>query len=105
MRKVTLIPGDGVGPELSDAMRRCVDATGVGIEWEVLDAGEGVMKKEGTPLPEAVLNSIRKNRIAIKGPITTPIGSGFRSVNVAPRKIFSKIAFIYAYYLGFKTKV
>jgi isocitrate dehydrogenase (NAD+) len=86
MRKVTLIPGDGVGPELSDAMRRCVDATGAGIEWEVMDAGEGVMKKEGTPLPEAVLNSIRKNRIAIKGPITTPIGTGFRSVNVALRK-------------------
>jgi len=84
--KVTLIPGDGVGPELAEAMRRCVDATGVAISWEVMQAGEAVMEKEGTPLPEAVLNSIRKNRVAIKGPITTPVGKGFRSVNVALRK-------------------
>ncbi|MFT5206518.1 MAG: isocitrate dehydrogenase (NAD+) [Candidatus Omnitrophota bacterium] len=83
---VTLIPGDGVGPELSEAMRRCVDATGVSIDWEVMNAGEAVMEKEGTPMPEAVLNSIRKNKVAIKGPITTPVGKGFRSVNVALRK-------------------
>lgn len=84
--KVTLIPGDGVGPELSEAMRRCVDATGVDIDWEIMDAGEGVMEKEGTPLPDKVLDSIKANKIAIKGPVTTPVGTGFRSINVALRK-------------------
>jgi len=83
---VTLIPGDGIGPEVAQAMRRVVDATGVPIEWEVHDAGEGVIEKYGTPLPEHVLESIRRNRVGIKGPITTPVGRGFRSVNVAIRK-------------------
>lgn len=83
---VTLIPGDGIGPEITDAMRRVVDATGVDIEWEVAEAGTAVMDQYGTPLPEHVLDSIRKNRVAIKGPITTPVGTGFRSVNVAIRK-------------------
>jgi isocitrate dehydrogenase (NAD+) len=83
---VTLIPGDGIGPELTSAMRRVVEAAGVDIEWEVAEAGAGVVEKYGTPLPEAVLTSIRKNKVAIKGPITTPIGTGFRSVNVAIRK-------------------
>ena len=91
-RKVTLIPGDGVGPELAEAMRRCVDATGVDIDWEVMHAGEAVMEKEGTPLPESVLDSIRKNKVAIKGPITTPVGKGFRSVNVALRKALNLYA-------------
>ena len=83
---VTLIPGDGIGPELTTAMTRVVEATGVDIEWEIAEAGAGVMEKYGTPLPEHVLDSIRKNKVAIKGPITTPIGTGFRSVNVSIRK-------------------
>jgi isocitrate dehydrogenase (NAD+) len=84
--KVTLIPGDGIGPELAEATRRVLDASGVEFEWEVMDAGEAVMAKEGTPLPQAVLDSILRNKIAIKGPITTPVGVGFRSVNVALRQ-------------------
>ncbi|MEA5076124.1 MAG: isocitrate/isopropylmalate dehydrogenase family protein [Coriobacteriia bacterium] len=83
---VTLIPGDGIGPELTTAMTRVVEATGVDIEWEIAEAGAGVMDKYGTPLPEHVLDSIRKNKVAIKGPITTPVGTGFRSVNVSIRK-------------------
>jgi isocitrate dehydrogenase (NAD+) len=83
---VTLIPGDGIGPEITTAMRRVVEATGVDIEWELADAGEHVMEEHGTPLPTHVLDSIRKNKVAIKGPITTPVGTGFRSVNVAIRK-------------------
>src|SRR5256712_5146474 len=83
---VTLIPGDGIGPELAEATRRVLDASGAGFEWEVVDAGEAVIDRYGTPLPEHVLESIRRNKVAIKGPITTPIGSGFRSVNVALRK-------------------
>jgi len=83
---VTLIPGDGIGPELTTAMCRVVEATGVDIAWEVAEAGAGVVEKHGTPLPEHVLDSIRKNKVAIKGPITTPVGGGFRSVNVAIRK-------------------
>ncbi len=85
-RKVTLIPGDGIGPEVSLAAQRCIEATGVAIDWETVHAGSDVMEKMGTPLPDDVLESIRKNKIAIKGPITTPVGSGFRSVNVALRK-------------------
>ena len=84
--QVTLIPGDGIGPEVSLATQRCVEATGVAIEWETVQAGSEVMEKKGTPLPEEVLESIRRNKVAIKGPVTTPIGSGFRSVNVALRK-------------------
>ena len=84
--RVTLIPGDGVGPELAEATRRVVDASGAKIEWEVQEAGLAVMEAEGTPLPERVLESIRRNKVAIKGPITTPRGGGFRSVNVALRK-------------------
>ena len=84
---VTLIPGDGIGPEITTAMRRVVDATGVDIEWEIADAGEHVMAEFGTPLPEHVIESVRKNKVAIKGPVTTPVGTGFRSVNVALRKI------------------
>lgn len=86
MYRVTLIPGDGIGPEISDAAMKVINASGVDIEWEIVEAGEKVMDKEGTPLPEYVLESIRKNKVALKGPITTPIGTGFRSVNVALRK-------------------
>jgi isocitrate dehydrogenase (NAD+) len=83
---VTLIPGDGIGPEVTDAARRVADATGVRFDWEVVDAGEKTIRSQGTPLPDSVLDSIRKNRLALKGPITTPIGGGFRSVNVALRQ-------------------
>lgn len=83
---VTLIYGDGVGPEVMTAARRCVEATGVKIKWEVVEAGAEVIPKYGTPLPDKVLESIRRNGVAFKGPITTPVGSGFRSVNVALRK-------------------
>ncbi|MCL4078684.1 isocitrate/isopropylmalate dehydrogenase family protein [Coriobacteriia bacterium Es71-Z0120] len=83
---VTLIPGDGIGPEITHAMTRVVEAAGVDIEWERVDAGAEVMDRYGTPLPDHVLESIRRNKVAIKGPITTPVGTGFRSVNVALRK-------------------
>ena len=85
MKTVGLILGDGIGPEVATAARRCLDATGVKIQWDILEAGEGVMAKHGSPLPEAVLASIRRNKVALKGPITTPIGTGIRSVNVALR--------------------
>jgi isocitrate dehydrogenase (NAD+) len=84
--RVTLIPGDGTGPEIADATRRVLEATGVRFDWDVQDAGVGVMEEYGTPLPDHVLESIRANKVAIKGPITTPVGTGFRSVNVALRK-------------------
>ncbi|MCM8790130.1 MAG: isocitrate/isopropylmalate dehydrogenase family protein [Candidatus Omnitrophica bacterium] len=84
--RVTLIPGDGTGPELVEAARRCVDALGVGIEWETVEAGECAIEKYKTPLPDYALESIRRNGVALKGPITTPVGTGFRSVNVEFRK-------------------
>jgi isocitrate dehydrogenase (NAD+) len=83
---ITLIPGDGVGPEVTEATRRVLEATGVAFNWEVAHAGAEVLKECGTPLPDSVLASIRKNRVALKGPVTTPVGTGFRSVNVALRK-------------------
>ncbi|MDQ3509128.1 MAG: isocitrate/isopropylmalate dehydrogenase family protein [Actinomycetota bacterium] len=83
---VTLIPGDGIGPDLTDSVKTVIEALDVDIEWEIAEAGETVMEKEGTPLPESVLDSIRKNKVALKGPLTTPVGTGFRSVNVALRK-------------------
>ncbi len=83
---VTFIPGDGIGPEVADAARRCVEATGVDIAFEEVNAGTDALKKTGKVLPDNVLDSINKNKVAIKGPITTPVGSGFRSVNVALRK-------------------
>ena len=86
VHRVTFIPGDGVGPELSEATRRVLEATGVQFDWDVQEAGADVIDRFGTPLPEPVLESIRANGVAIKGPLTTPIGTGFRSVNVALRK-------------------
>jgi isocitrate dehydrogenase (NAD+) len=83
---VTLIPGDGIGPELAEAATHVLEATGIGFEWDVQQAGEATIAAEGTPLPDRVLASIRANGIAIKGPITTPVGSGFRSVNVGLRQ-------------------
>src|ERR671930_1568056 len=84
--RVTFIPGDGVGPELSEATRRVLEATGVPFEWDIQEAGADVMDRFGTPLPDQVLESIKTNGAAIKGPITTPVGTGFRSVNVSLRK-------------------
>ena len=84
--RVTLIPGDGIGPEVAEAARAVVDATGVEVEWDVQEAGAASLEREGTPLPERVLDSVRRSRTALKGPITTPVGSGFRSVNVALRQ-------------------
>ena len=83
---VTLIPGDGTGPELVEATRRVLEATGVEFQWDVQPAGEDVYAEEGTPFPDRTLESIRRNRVGIKGPTTTPVGSGFRSVNVLLRK-------------------
>ncbi len=86
MYNITLIPGDGIGPEISEAMIKVVEATGVKINWEIQNAGEEVYFKEGDPLPYRVIESIKKNKVAIKGPITTPVGTGFRSVNVSLRQ-------------------
>ncbi len=83
---VTLIPGDGIGPELTDATVTVLEATGIPFEWKRVDAGESQIAAHGTPLPESVLDSIRETRVALKGPITTPIGEGFRSVNVTLRQ-------------------
>lgn len=84
--RVTLIPGDGTGPEVIEATRRILEATGISFDWDIQRAGASVMEEFGTPLPEIVLDSIRSTGVALKGPITTPVGSGFRSVNVAIRK-------------------
>lgn len=89
---VVLIPGDGIGPEITDAMRRVVAAAGVDIAWQVVDAGAAVMDTYGTPLPEHVLDAVRAVGVAIKGPVTTPVGTGFRSVNVALRQTFDLYA-------------
>lgn len=86
MHTVTLIPGDGIGPEISEATKHVIEATGVPIKWDVQEAGQEVFEKEGTPLPQRVIDSIKKNKVAIKGPITTPVGTGFRSVNVTLRQ-------------------
>jgi isocitrate dehydrogenase (NAD+) len=86
MPTITLIPGDGIGPEVSDAARRVVDALGAGVEWEIHEAGILSLDRFGTPLPSHVLESIRRNKVALKGPVTTPVGTGFRSINVALRK-------------------
>lgn len=90
--RVTLIPGDGIGPELAEATRRVLDATGVGFEWDVQQVGAEVIAAEGTPLPQRAIDSIQRNKVAIKGPITTPVGSGFRSVNVGLRKALNLYA-------------
>ncbi len=83
---VTLIPGDGIGPETSAAMQRVVEASGAEIDWEIAEAGAHCLETEGTPLPDSTIEAVKKNKVAIKGPITTPVGTGFRSVNVALRK-------------------
>ncbi|MGN0930903.1 MAG: isocitrate/isopropylmalate dehydrogenase family protein [Thermoguttaceae bacterium] len=83
---VTLITGDGTGPELAEAARKCIDATGVQINWDVQEAGVDVMERTGNPLPASVLESVRRTRVALKAPITTPVGTGFRSINVHLRQ-------------------
>src|SRR5262245_51232969 len=92
--EVTLITGDGTGPELAEAARRCIDATGVTINWDVQEAGGDVMARTGTPLPDALLASIKRTKCALKSPITTPVGTGFRSVNVYLRQAFGLFACI-----------
>jgi len=90
--RITLIRGDGVGPELAEAAKRCIDALGIGLAWDVVDAGSEVMEREGTPLPDRVMASVKKNTVALKAPITTPLGSGFRSVNVRLRQVLDLYA-------------
>jgi isocitrate dehydrogenase (NAD+) len=105
-RQITLIRGDGTGPELAEAARRCVDATGVQIDWDVQEAGVDALNHCGTPLPEATLESIRRTRCALKAPITTPVGSGFRSINVHLRHEFDLFACVRPckHYHGVRTK-
>lgn len=86
MKKVTLIPGDGIGPEISESVKEIIKAAGADIDWDIQTAGAQVAEKEGSPLPQRVIESIKKNKVALKAPVTTPIGKGFRSVNVALRK-------------------
>ena len=86
MQKVTLIPGDGIGPEITNSVTEILEAAGAEIEWEVQTAGADVAETEGSPLPDRVIESIKRNKVALKAPVTTPIGKGFRSVNVALRK-------------------
>lgn len=103
---VTLIRGDGTGPELVAAAKKVLDATGVEFNWDIVEAGVDIMETAGTPLPPNVVESIRKNKVALKGPITTPIGTGFRSVNVALRKELDLYACIRPckYYPGIRSK-
>jgi isocitrate dehydrogenase (NAD+) len=103
---ITLIPGDGVGPEITDAVTKVLEATGIQFDWDVQNAGEDVYHQEGTPLPDRVLESIKKNKVAIKGPITTPVGTGFRSVNVTLRQSLDLYSCLRPCksYLGAKTR-
>jgi isocitrate dehydrogenase (NAD+) len=105
VHEVTLITGDGVGPELAQAARLCVDATGVKINWDVQEAGVDVMARCGTPLPDAVIQSVRRTRCALKAPITTPVGTGFRSINVFLRQELGLYACVRPckYYPGVRT--
>ncbi len=106
MHKITLIPGDGIGPEVTQAAVRCIEATGVDIVWDEVIAGEGAIDKYGTPLPDSIIESIKKNKVAIKGPIITPVGSGFRSVNVGLRTALDLYACLRPckYYEGVQSK-
>lgn len=91
-KKITLIPGDGIGPEVISAARKVIEASGVDVEWEVVEAGAAVIDEYKTPLPDYVIESIKRNKVALKGPITTPVGKGFRSVNVALRQTLNLYA-------------
>ena len=92
MHNVTLIKGDGIGPSIMDVAVKIIDASGVKINWEEADAGMGAFEKQGTPIPEQTLASIDKNKVAFKGPLTTPVGKGFRSINVALRQKYDLFA-------------
>jgi isocitrate dehydrogenase (NAD+) len=92
MTNVTLVTGDGIGPEIAEAARRCIDATGAEIKWDITEAGLDVMEREGTPLPQATVEAIRRDGVALKAPITTPVGTGFRSINVHLRQSFDLYA-------------
>jgi isocitrate dehydrogenase (NAD+) len=104
--QVTLIPGDGVGPELAEVTRQCIEATGVAIDWDVQEAGVDVMAKLGTPVPDSVIESCRRTKVALKAPITTPVGTGFRSVNVYLRQALDLFACVRPckHYEGVRTK-
>ena len=104
--QVTLIPGDGVGPELAEAARMCIDATGVPIDWDIQEAGVDVMARLGTPVPDSVIESCRQTKVALKAPITTPVGTGFRSVNVYLRQALDLYACVRPckQYTGVRTK-
>ena len=106
-RTITLIPGDGVGPEIAEVVKRCVSALGVGIEWDVQQAGASVVETEKEPLPRRVLDSIRRNRVALKGPVETPVGGGFRSVNVELRQKLDLYACVRPckYYEGIRSRI
>ena len=103
--RVTFIPGDGIGPEVAEATRRVLEATGVKFQWDTVIIGNQAQEKFGTPLPDQALQSIKKNKVALKGPVTTPIGTGFRSVNVALRQTLDLYACLrpYKVYPGIKT--
>ncbi|MGC9065047.1 MAG: isocitrate/isopropylmalate dehydrogenase family protein [Candidatus Ratteibacteria bacterium] len=103
--KITLIPGDGIGPELTEVTKRCIEATGVSIDWEECEAGIPAIEKFGDPLPENTIQSIKKNKVCLKGPITTPVGTGYRSINVALRQIFNLYACVrpFKVYKGART--
>ncbi|GHT23023.1 isocitrate dehydrogenase [Planctomycetales bacterium] len=105
MHEVTLITGDGVGPELAEAAKKCVDATGVKINWDIQEAGIDIMERTGTPLPASVLESVRRTQCALKAPITTPVGTGFRSINVHLRQELDLFACVRPckYYPGVRT--
>lgn len=102
---ITLIPGDGIGPEITEVTKRCIEATGVEIEWRQCEAGLPAIEKYGNPLPEKTIESIRETKICLKGPITTPVGSGYRSINVALRQIFNLYACVrpFKVYKGART--
>jgi len=103
--KITLIPGDGIGPEITEVTKKCIEATGVKIEWEQCEAGIPAIEKFKDPLPRETIESIRKNKICLKGPITTPVGTGYRSINVALRQIFNLYACVrpFKVYQGART--
>ncbi|MCS7180099.1 MAG: isocitrate/isopropylmalate dehydrogenase family protein [bacterium] len=103
---VTLIPGDGIGPEVVEVAKRCIEATGVKIKWDIKPAGEECIEKYGTPIPDETIKSIEKNKICLKGPITTPVGTGFRSINVFLRQYFNLYVCLrpFKIYKGAKTK-
>ncbi len=104
--RITLIPGDGIGPEITEVAKRCIESAGVDIEWDVKMAGEECIEKYGTPIPDETIKSIEENKICLKGPITTPVGTGFRSINVFLRQHFNLYVCLrpFKIYKGVKTK-